>query len=81
MGQVLQEVLADLGEEAQARKGGGQSLPGYQKAGVRHTVLSEQRRIDGRDFTTSGLSAGKSAILSRTHGSAVFTGARPRPWP
>jgi polyribonucleotide nucleotidyltransferase len=71
---VYQEVLAELGEEAQGReKEVGQLLGDLQKRLVREMVLSEQRRIDGRGFADVRPITCEIDLLSRTHGSAVFS--------
>ena len=73
-GMVYQEVLAELGEEAQGReKEVGQLLGDLQKRLVREMVLSEQRRIDGRGFADVRPITCEIDLLSRTHGSAVFS--------
>jgi polyribonucleotide nucleotidyltransferase len=72
--QVFQEVLADLGEEAAGQE---KVIAGLvkdtQKKMVRQMVLDSQRRIDGRSFTTVRPIWGEVGVLSRTHGSAIFT--------
>ena len=40
---------------------------------VRNLMLTEERRIDGRSFTEVRPITGEIGMLSRTHGSAVFT--------
>ncbi len=74
MAQVFQEVLADLGEEAVGQEKAVANLfKETQKKAVRHMVLAEQRRIDGRSFNQVREISGEISMLSRTHGSAVFT--------
>ena len=72
--QVFQEVLADLGEEALGQEKVVAAL--FQEAKkrlVRQMVLAEQRRIDGRSFDQVREISGEIGMLSRTHGSAIFT--------
>ncbi|MCX5889962.1 MAG: polyribonucleotide nucleotidyltransferase, partial [Deltaproteobacteria bacterium] len=74
MAQVFQEVLADLGEEAVGQEKAVANLfKETQKKAVRHMMLAEQRRIDGRSFNQVREISGEISMLSRTHGSAVFT--------
>jgi polyribonucleotide nucleotidyltransferase len=74
MAQVFQEVLADLGEETVGQEKVVANLfKETQKRTVRHMVLAEQRRIDGRSFNQVREISGEIGMLSRTHGSAVFT--------
>ena len=44
-----------------------------QKNLMRHTLLSEHKRIDGRDLTTIRPIVSEVALLPRTHGSSLFT--------
>ncbi|MDD2903012.1 MAG: polyribonucleotide nucleotidyltransferase [Syntrophales bacterium] len=72
--QVFQDVLADLGEEALGQEKVVAAL--FQEAKkrlVRQMVLAEQRRIDGRSFDQVRPISGEVGMLSRTHGSAIFT--------
>ena len=72
--QVFQEVLADLGEEVVGQEKVVAALvKDTQKKVVRQMVLDSQRRIDGRNFTTVRPISGEVGMLSRTHGSAIFT--------
>ncbi|MBM4273954.1 MAG: polyribonucleotide nucleotidyltransferase [Deltaproteobacteria bacterium] len=72
--QVYQEVLATLGEEALGREKVVASLfKETQKKAVRKMVLAERQRIDGRSFNQVRLISGEIGMLTRTHGSAIFT--------
>ena len=72
--EVRQEVLTALGPEAEGlEKEAGGLFKELQKKLVRHWVLSEQRRIDGRSYSQVRPITGEVGMLSRTHGSAVFT--------
>jgi len=72
--QVFQDVLAELGEEALGQEKVVANLfKETQKRLVRQTVLAEQRRIDGRSFNQVRAISGEISMLSRTHGSAIFT--------
>jgi polyribonucleotide nucleotidyltransferase len=72
--QVYQEVLAGLGEEAVGQEKVVANLfKETQKRLVRQMVLAEQRRIDGRSFNQVRAISGEIGMLSRTHGSAIFT--------
>lgn len=74
MDEVRQAVLADLGSEIEGlEKEAGALFKELQKKLVRHFVLQEQRRIDGRSFDQVRAISGEVGMLSRTHGSAVFT--------
>ena len=67
-------VLADLGEEVEGQEKAAAALFGeVKKRLVRDLVLTEQRRIDGRRYDEVRPISGEVGILSRTHGSAVFT--------
>jgi polyribonucleotide nucleotidyltransferase len=74
MDQVRQEILAALGPEVEGREKEANGLISeVKKKLVRHEMLAEQRRIDGRGFSDVRTITGEIAMLSRTHGSAVFT--------
>jgi len=74
MDQVRQEVLEALGSEVEGREKEIRGLISeFQKKLVRHLVLTEQRRIDGRGYDEVRTITGEVGMLSRTHGSAVFT--------
>jgi polyribonucleotide nucleotidyltransferase len=74
LAQIYQEVLADLGEEAMGQEKVIAALfKEAQKKLVRQLVLDQGRRLDGRDFTTIRPISGEVGMLSRTHGSAIFT--------
>jgi polyribonucleotide nucleotidyltransferase len=71
---VLQEVLAALGQEAEGQeKVVGSLFKDLQKRVVREMVLNERRRLDGRSYNQVRPITGEIGMLSRTHGSAVFT--------
>ena len=72
--QVGPEVLAALGAEAEGReKVAASILREVQKKVVREMVLKEHLRLDGRGFAQVRPITCQVGILSRTHGSAVFT--------
>ncbi len=74
MDQVREEVLAELGEAALGREKEVLALLGdLQKKLVRTRVLQEGRRVDGRGFAEVRPVACEIDLLSRTHGSALFT--------
>jgi polyribonucleotide nucleotidyltransferase len=74
MAQVKEDILADLGEEAEGLgKVMGTLVKEAQKRVVRQMVVREQRRIDGRSFSDIRPITCEIGMLSRTHGSAVFT--------
>jgi polyribonucleotide nucleotidyltransferase len=74
MAQVKEDILADLGEEAEGMgKVVGTLVKEAQKRVVRQMVVREQRRIDGRSFSDIRPITCEIGMLSRTHGSAVFT--------
>jgi polyribonucleotide nucleotidyltransferase len=69
-----EEVLAELGEEIEGLEKVAAGLFGdAKKKLVRNLVLSEQRRIDSRGYTDVRPITSEINVLSRTHGSAVFT--------
>ena len=72
--QVRDEVLADLGEKVEVPEKEIRALfQDFKKRLVREWVLQEQRRIDGRSFSDVRPIWGEVGMLSRTHGSAIFT--------
>jgi polyribonucleotide nucleotidyltransferase len=72
--QVREEVLAELGPEAEGQeKAVGNLYAEVKKKLVRNLVLTEQHRIDGRGYSEVRPIAGDVGMLSRTHGSALFT--------
>jgi polyribonucleotide nucleotidyltransferase len=72
--QARDEVLAELGPEVEGQEKIAANLFGeIKKKLVRNLVLTEQRRIDGRSYTDVRPISGEIGLLSRTHGSAVFT--------
>jgi polyribonucleotide nucleotidyltransferase len=74
MDQVRQEILAALGSEVEGREKEANGLISeVKKKLVRHQMLAEQHRIDGRGFSDVRIISGEVGLLSRTHGSAVFT--------
>ena len=74
MDQVRQEILAALGPEVEGREKVANGLISeVKKKLVRNVMLTDQRRIDGRGFGEVRTITGEVGLLSRTHGSAVFT--------
>jgi polyribonucleotide nucleotidyltransferase len=74
MDQVKQDILAELGPEIEGREKEAKGLISeVKKKLVRNMMLTEQRRIDGRSFSDVRIITGEIGLLSRTHGSAVFT--------
>jgi polyribonucleotide nucleotidyltransferase len=74
MDQVRQEVLTALSAEVEGREKEANGLISeLQKKLVRHLVLTEQRRIDARLYADIRPITGEVGMLSRTHGSAIFT--------
>jgi polyribonucleotide nucleotidyltransferase len=72
--QARDEVLADLEAEVEGLEKVAKGLfSEFKKKLVRNLVLTEQRRIDGRSYADVRPITGEINILSRTHGSAVFT--------
>ncbi len=70
----LQEALATLAPEYEGRE---KEISGFyfnlEKTLVRDLVTNQQRRIDGRSFTDVRNIACEVGLLSRTHGSALFS--------
>jgi polyribonucleotide nucleotidyltransferase len=72
--QVREEVLAELGETVEGREKMVLNVLGdLHKKLVRAKVLREQRRVDGRTFSEVRPVTCEIDLLSRTHGSALFT--------
>jgi polyribonucleotide nucleotidyltransferase len=72
--QVRDEVLADLGPEVEGlEKVANGLISEFKKKLVRDLVLTERRRIDGRSYVDIRPITAEVDILSRTHGSAIFT--------
>jgi polyribonucleotide nucleotidyltransferase len=72
--QARDEVLAELAPEVEGQEKVAANLFGeIKKKLVRNLVLTQNRRIDGRSYTDVRPITGEIDILSRTHGSAVFT--------
>jgi polyribonucleotide nucleotidyltransferase len=74
MDRVREEVLVELGDAAQDREKEALTVLGdLQKKLVRAQVLQEGRRVDGRVFGEVRPITCEIDLLSRTHGSALFT--------
>ena len=43
-------------------------------------ILTQKRRVDGRAYDEIRPISSEVGLLPRAHGSALFTGARRRPW-
>jgi polyribonucleotide nucleotidyltransferase len=74
MDQVREEVLAELGEAIQGREKEVLTILGdLRKKLVREKVLREERRVDGRKFSEVRPITCEIDLLSRTHGSSLFS--------
>ena len=72
--ELKKEILSNLGEEFEGlEKQAGAIFESLEKECIRRMVLDENRRIDGRDFTTVRPISCEVGVLPRTHGSALFT--------
>jgi polyribonucleotide nucleotidyltransferase len=72
--QAQQEVLADLGPEVEGlEKVAGNLFSDIKKNLVRNLVLTDRRRIDDRVYNDVRPITAEVGMLSRTHGSAIFT--------
>ena len=72
--ELKREILSNLGEEFEGLEKQAESIfETLEKECVRRMVLDENRRIDGRDFTTVRPISCEVGVLPRTHGSALFT--------
>ena len=72
--QAREDVLAELGEDVQGREKEALSLlDDLKKKLVREKVHREGRRVDGRSFSEIRPITCEIDLLSRTHGSAIFT--------
>ncbi|MFP3867103.1 MAG: polyribonucleotide nucleotidyltransferase [Desulfobacteraceae bacterium] len=71
---LLEEIFTSLGPEYEGREreiiG---ALHDLEKKVVRNLIMSEQRRIDGRGYAEVRPICCEIGLLSRTHGSAIFT--------
>jgi polyribonucleotide nucleotidyltransferase len=71
---TLQNVLTTLGEEYEGRE---KEISGFffelEKTLVRDLVINQQRRIDNRSYTDVRPITCEVGLLSRTHGSALFS--------
>ncbi len=74
LSQVAADVTAQLEEEFEEEIGFvGELVGGVEAKAVREQILSENRRIDGRDPDTVRPISGEISVIPRTHGSALFT--------
>jgi len=74
MGQISKDIIADLGDEGKERSGEIKNVVGGLKSEiVRHNILTEGRRIDGRGLADIREIECEVGILPRTHGSSLFT--------
>jgi polyribonucleotide nucleotidyltransferase len=74
LSQASGEVLAELGPEVEGQeKVAGNLFSEIKKKLVRNLVLTERCRIDGRAYSDVRPITGEVGMLSRTHGSAIFT--------
>ena len=73
--QAREEVLAELGEDVQGREKEASTACSMtcKKKLVREKVHREGRRVDGRSFSEIRPITCEIDLLSRTHGSAIFT--------
>ena len=71
---TLQEILTTLGEEYEGRE---KEISGFfsdlEKTLVRDLVINQQRRIDDRSYSDVRPITCEVGLLSRTHGSALFS--------
>ncbi|MGY8674014.1 MAG: polyribonucleotide nucleotidyltransferase, partial [Verrucomicrobiia bacterium] len=74
---IKDEVKSKLIEKYGAAEISGQIMDqtfyGIQKAQVRHFILNEGKRQDGRGFDDIRALSSEISVLPRTHGSAIFT--------
>jgi polyribonucleotide nucleotidyltransferase len=71
---VAKQVLAELGDEGTDRYGEVKSVVnGLKTEIVRHNIVTEGRRIDGRGLSDIREIECEIDVLFRTHGSALFT--------
>lgn len=71
--QNLQDALAlRFAETPERLKNIGEHLEKLEKKLVRQRIMTEKRRIDGRDLTTVRPLTMEVGVLPRTHGSAIF---------
>ncbi len=68
--QVLESLTEAYPDEEGALSG---AVEGLVKADMRQMIIKEERRIDGRSLTEVRKVECDSALLPRTHGSALFT--------
>ena len=71
---VAKQVIAELGDEGAERAGEVKSVvSGLKTEIVRHNIVTEGRRIDGRGLSDIREIECETDVLFRTHGSALFT--------
>ena len=77
LGEIKEAVVAELaveeGEEGWSRDDVKGALGALEKKTVRSRILEGEPRIDGRDTRTVRPIEIRTGVLSRTHGSALFT--------
>ena len=74
MGAIPQQIAAQLGDDASDRMGEIKSVvSGLKSEIVRHGILTEGHRIDGRGVADVREIETEVGLLPRTHGSALFT--------
>ena len=72
--QLKKDVIAQMGEEAVGQEGQIKNIvEDLVSDGMRGMILSQGRRVDGRDFTTVRPVTCEVGLLPRAHGSALFT--------
>ncbi|MDD5553039.1 MAG: polyribonucleotide nucleotidyltransferase [Candidatus Omnitrophica bacterium] len=70
---LSKELEAKLTLEGYAALDVKNALVDLERSQVRNKILNENKRIDGRDFTTIRPISCEVSILPRTHGSSLFT--------
>ena len=73
VGETKEKAIALLGDDAAAKAVAGGILKDLESEVVRGNILKTGVRIDGRDTKTVRAIVAEAGLLSRAHGSALFT--------
>ena len=74
LGEIRTAIINDLTEDENIEEAGIRNcLESLEKEIVRNMILSDGKRIDGRDLSVIRPISIRTGVLPRTHGSALFT--------
>ena len=71
LSEILEDTLTDV--DPNAAKDAISVLSEIEKEEMRHAILTQGKRVDGRGLTDIRSISGEVALLPHTHGSALFT--------